>query len=161
LLDNHPGRRRSVVLVDEIDKAPRDVPNDLLVEVEKMQFYISELPRTVVADKSMRPIVVITSNSEKALPDAFLRRCVYYNLPFPSVALLKEIVAARIVQFPRESDLLSDALAVFGFLRGQMLRKRPGTAELLGFILGLKAKGYEPSHRLRGNENWREVAKVA
>ena len=80
----HPGTpRRSVVLIDEIDKAPRDVPNDLLMEIEQMRFFMPELNRIVTAPRDMRPILVITSNSEKALPDAFLRRCVYYHMSFP------------------------------------------------------------------------------
>ena len=75
---------RAVVLIDEIDKAPRDFPNDLLMEIEAMRFFIPELNGTVAASEKYRPIVVITSNNEKGLPDAFLRRCVYYNIPPPS-----------------------------------------------------------------------------
>ena len=80
----HPGApRRSVVLIDEIDKAPRDFPNDLLMEIERARFFSPELNHTVQAQPRFRPIVVITSNSEKTLAEAFLRRCVYYNIDFP------------------------------------------------------------------------------
>src|SRR5205085_1382510 len=80
----HGGRRRSVVLIDEIDKAPRDFPNDILNEVEGMYFRIPELGDALIkADETMRPVLILTSNSEKNLPDAFLRRCIYYYLPFP------------------------------------------------------------------------------
>ena len=150
----HPGRRRSVVLIDEVDKAPRDVPNDLLAELENMRFFIPELDRSVEADPSMRPILVITSNSEKALPDAFLRRCVYYHIPFPANDDLQEIVAARIPALPKDSDLLGDVLTLFGFVRSprQQLRKNPGTAELLNFLLVLRDRGYEPADSLRGSK---------
>src|SRR5512132_3996249 len=93
----HTEQRRSVVLIDEIDKAPRDVPNDLLAEFERPRFRIPELGNVeIAADERFRPILVITSNSEKALPDAFLRRCVYYDMPFPDPATLKRIVETRI-----------------------------------------------------------------
>lgn len=91
------GPRRSVVLVDEIDKAPRDFPNDLLREIESMKFRIPELAgREVRAAADHRPVVVITSNSEKLLPDAFLRRCIFYDVPFPDDKKLEEIVARRL-----------------------------------------------------------------
>lgn len=156
----HPGPRRSVVLIDEVDKAPRDVPNDLLAEVENMRFFIPELDTTVEADPAMRPILVITSNSEKALPDAFLRRCVYYHIPFPADDDLKEIVAARIPALPKESDLLGDALTLFAFVRSprQRLRKNPGSAELLNFLLALRDRGYGPADSLRGSKDWLDTA---
>lgn len=93
----HGGRRQSVVLVDEIDKAPRDFPNDLLHEVDHLSFRIVEVGNAEVrADPTLRPILVLTSNSEKNLPDAFLRRCVFYNIPLPGTDRLIEIVRARI-----------------------------------------------------------------
>jgi MoxR-like ATPase len=156
----HSSKRRSVVLIDEIDKAPRDVPNDLLMEIEGMRFFIPEISLSVEADRSYRPILVITSNSEKALPDAFLRRCVYYNMAFPDEQRLAEIVNARISGLPRDSTFVSDAISVFTALRKLALRKRPGTAELLGFVLALKDKGYLPDHTLRGRNDWLEEAKV-
>jgi len=155
----HPGQRRSVVLIDEIDKAPLDVPNDLLMEIENMQFYIPEVSRTIKADRDMRPVVVITSNSERVLPAPFLRRCVYYDIPFPDIEQLKEIAAARISELPIGSDLLGDALRVFVFVRGLGLQKKPGTAELLSFILALRAKGYRTESGLRSDREWYDTAK--
>jgi MoxR-like ATPase len=157
--EEHPGRRRSVVLIDEIDKAPLDFPNDLLMEIENMQFYISEISKTIEADKDMRPIVVITSNSERVLPAPFLRRCIYYDIPFPDTAQLKEIAAARIGDLPINSDLLGDALRVFLFVRSLGLQKKPGTAELLAFILALRAGGYPSRSGLRSDRAWHDIAK--
>src|SRR5262249_18563233 len=96
----HDGPRRSVVLIDEVDKAPRDFPNDLLNEVEEMFFRVPELKNVRIdADAKLRPIIVLTSNSEKNLPDTFLRRCVYYNIPFPDRDRLVKIVMSRIGGF--------------------------------------------------------------
>ena len=99
----HPGKRRSVVLIDEVEKAPRDFPNDILNEIERMYFRIPELGnRAVEADPDHYPIVLMTNNSEKSLPDAFLRRCIYYNIPFPDAEALEAIVLARLVElFPK------------------------------------------------------------
>lgn len=153
---------RSVVLIDEIDKAPRDVPNDLLSEMEKPRFRIPELANAVIeADEDYRPILVLTSNSEKALPDAFLRRCVYYHMPFPDPDTLATIVENRIEELPRDAALVSDAIAVMTHLReSRQLRKRPGTAELLGFILALQDNGYGPQDRLDKDRTWRTLARV-
>ena len=135
----HPGEpRRSVVLIDEIDKAPRDVPNDLLREIETMSFRIPELrSQQIRAHKSMRPVVIITSNSEKALPDAFLRRCIYYHLPFPDDDTLMQIVHNRLGErFAEASSFLKEALSLFRYVRDDAhdLEKRPGTAELLNWL---------------------------
>jgi len=158
---NHPGEpRRSVVLIDEIDKAPHDVPNDLLMEIEGMRFFIPELNRTVSAPVGMRPIVVITSNSEKVLPDAFLRRCVYYHMAFPDAGRLKEIVASRVVDLPRSANLLDDAVFVLGHVRQRVTGKKPGTAELLDFVLALRGKGYGPYDTLRNHDRWFGEARV-
>jgi MoxR-like ATPase len=157
----HPGiALRSVVLIDEIDKAPRDVPNDLLMEIERLQFFIPELNLTVAAPHERRPIVIITSNSEKALPEAFLRRCVYYHLTFPDRGRLKEIVASRMIRLPRTASLLDDAITVFNHVRLHARGKRPGTAELLAFLLALRAKGYEPNDSLRSRGDWSVEARV-
>lgn len=134
-----PGaRQRSVVLIDEIDKAPRDFPNDILNEVEGMFFTVPEIRnRRVTADPSLRPILVLTSNSEKHLPDAFLRRCVYYNIPFPDRERLLEIVAERIDLGDSDGgEFLDESLDFFLELRQPAtgLHKRPATAELLGWI---------------------------
>src|SRR5262249_5197155 len=132
----------SVVLIDEIDKAPRDFPNDLLNEVEGMFFRIPELGNArVAADPALAPILVITSNSERNLPDAFLRRCVYYHIPFPDRERLERIVDARLGRNAgRGEPFLDDALDLLGRLRDPSsgLRKRPATAELLGWLAALR-----------------------
>ncbi len=154
--DNHRAKERSIVLIDEIDKAPRDVPNDLLNEFENMEFEVQELATTIRADQAMRPVLIITSNSERNLPDAFLRRCIYYNIPFPGdevdvaegskasaqeEALLR-IVSARLPEISQDSTWLTEALQVLRRLRerGRGVQKRPGTAELLSWLLVLHAR---------------------
>jgi len=145
----HPGRTRSVVLIDEIDKAPRDFPNDLLNELEHLYFRIPELGnRKIDADPSLQPILIITSNSEKDLPDAFLRRCVYYNIPFPDSQKLAEIIANRLgINTGDSSPFLQSALDLFYKLRDVQtgLRKKPATAELLGWLLMLQSLGQKPT----------------
>ena len=125
---NHDNPRQSVVLIDEIDKAPRDFPNDILNEIEGMYFRITE----------MQPVVIITSNSEKHLPDAFLRRCVYYNIEFPDRERLEEILLS---QLGCPADELSGAFELFFRLRDYSagLRKKPGTAELLYWFCVLRS----------------------
>lgn len=148
----HGECRRSVVLVDEVDKAPRDFPNDLLNELEGMYFRIPELGNVKVeADAEMRPVIVVTSNSEKDLPDAFLRRCVYYDIPFPQGKRLERIVTRRLGSYGgAASDLLADALALFASLRAPSagLRKRPATAELLGWLVTLRQQAGEAENPL-------------
>lgn len=156
--EQHPGRRRSVVLIDEIDKASLDVPNDLLMEVENMQFYVPEISKTIKADKALRPIVIITSNSDRMLPGPFLRRCIYYDLPFPTRDELKRIAEARISDLPKEFDLVGEALTIFFYVYGLELQKKPGTAELLSFILALRSRGYRSKQDLRSDDNWRKLA---
>lgn len=133
---------RSVVLIDEIDKAPRDFPNDILNEIENMYFRIPEMGNRIVeADRSLPPIVVITSNSEKDLPDAFLRRCVYYNIPFPDKERLQTIISNRLGTYIGGTDrFIDDALSLFFALREAPggLRKNPSTAEMLGWMMALK-----------------------
>jgi MoxR-like ATPase len=139
----HGGKRRSVVLIDEVDKAPRDFPNDILNELEQLYFRVPELGDVQIeADPALQPVVVITSNSEKDLPDAFLRRCVYYHITFPDRVRLAEIVAGRLgTHIAASSPFLDDALDLFYQLRDQSigLRKKPATAELLGWLLALQA----------------------
>lgn len=133
---------RSVVLIDEIDKAPRDFPNDILNEIENMFFHIPEMGvYNVNADPNLLPIVVITSNSEKDLPDAFLRRCIYYNIPAPDKDRLKQIVGNRIGDHLRGTNaFLDDALELFISIRESgNLRKPVSTAELLGWLMTLQA----------------------
>lgn len=158
---NHDGPRRSVVLIDEIDKAPRDFPNDLLNEVDNMYFKVPELglveDEPIRAPEDMRPILIITSNSEKHLPDAFLRRCIYYDIPFPSKERLVEIVESRIEFFKDSTGkdsygrMITEALDFFFILRSldYDLRKRPATAELLGWLTYLTERGAKPDDTLR------------
>jgi MoxR-like ATPase len=139
----HGGPSRSVVLIDEIDKAPRDFPNDLLNEVESMYFRVPELGNVLIkADTGLAPILVITSNSEKNLPDAFLRRCIYYHIPVPDRPRLTRIIEARLSRFLGMSDgFLADALDLFDRLRNPAagLRKKPATAEVLSWLIALRA----------------------
>lgn len=143
-------RARSVVLVDEIDKAPRDFPNDLLAAIDQMYFSVTELAGRKIAasqDRALRPVVIVTSNSERALPDAFLRRCVYHHVEFPDEARLREIVDIRL---PGTSDklLVDDALEVFQALRAAGLRKIPATAEFLDWLRALAVLKAEHGGRL-------------
>jgi len=126
---------RVVLLIDEIDKADIEFPNDLLLELDAMRFRIDETGREVVAKE--RPVVIITSNNEKELPDAFLRRCVFHYIQFPSRELMTEIVR---VHHPDVTDrVLDNALEVFFGLRSTpKLRKKPSTSELIDWICALK-----------------------
>ena len=144
--------RRSVVLIDEIDKAPRDFPNDLLNEIERYFFRIPELGGvTLRADPASPPIVVITSNSEKNLPAPFLRRCVYYDIPFPRGERLERIVRQRIVEFRDGLEpMLASALELFALVRRESAAGQPpGTAELLDWLTVLARRGIEPRQSLR------------
>jgi len=120
-----------VLLIDEIDKADIEFPNDLLNEIDEMSFYIPETGETIVTVH--RPIVVITSNAERELPDAFLRRCIFHYIEFPDPALMEEIIK---VHFPDIRDnLLHQALATFYSLRKiDDFRKKPSTSELIDWI---------------------------
>lgn len=129
----YPERRRRVVLIDELDKAPRDTPNDLLLEIEAMRFDIPELRVTVEGDPANRPIVVITSNSEKSLPEPFLRRCVYHHIPAPDAKRRREIVERRRAPFAQRGGLFDEAMTLFGRVHGS-LGRAPGTAELLAWL---------------------------
>jgi MoxR-like ATPase len=145
----HDGPKRSLMLIDEIEKAPRDFPNDLLNEIEKMQFIIPELGNaTVDAPKEYKPVVIITSNSEKPLPDAFLRRCAFYHIDFPKLDMLKKIVISRGGDYLTEGkDFVDDIIAFFMKLRdpGSGIQKKPATAELLDWILTLKRFSKNPN----------------
>ncbi len=127
-----------VLLIDEVDKADLEFPNDLLNELDEMSFYIPEIDETVTA--VYRPIVVITSNAEKELPDAFLRRCIFHYIEFPDLALMEEIVK---VHFPDiKNNLLREALKTFYMLREiDEFRKKPSTSELIDWIQALIAGG--------------------
>ncbi len=120
-----------VLLIDEIDKADIEFPNDLLLELDKMEFYCYELQRTIVAKK--RPIVIITSNNEKELPDAFLRRCFFHFIQFPDKETMHRIVN---VHYPNIDDTLLDrAMKLFYQIRDiKGIKKRPSTSELIDWI---------------------------
>ncbi len=129
------GPIRSVVLIDEIDKAPRDLPNDVLNEIENMSFNVRETGRSFSAAQSYRPILILTSNSEKNLPDAFLRRCVFYHISFPDRERLKEIVQGRLSMSPDFTpQMLDNAIRHFEEIRDLALKKRPATAEFLAWM---------------------------
>ncbi len=134
------GARNSVVLIDEIDKAPSDFPNDILYEVEHMSFQIKELGKRITVGEEYRPIVIMTSNSEKNLPEAFLRRCVFYHIPFPSKGQLIEIVKNHI----GDSTQYTDGVLVNHFLkvRDAVNKKRPATSELIGWLRMLEVENF-------------------
>jgi len=129
---------RPILLIDEIDKADIEFPNDLLQELDRMEFYVYETGETVVARR--RPIVVITSNNEKELPDAFLRRCFFHYIRFPDRETMRDIVG---VHFPDlKQDVLRAALDTFFALReAPGLKKKPSTSELLDWLRLLLAEG--------------------
>jgi MoxR-like ATPase len=129
---------RVVLLIDEVDKADIEFPNDLLHELDRMRFRITETNDEIAAGQ--RPVVIITSNNEKDLPDAFLRRCVFHFIDFPDMDLMKRIVE---VHHPGLDESLSrQALDIFFQLRSfTRLRKRPSTSELIDWIAVLKAAG--------------------
>ena len=130
--------KQVVLLIDEIDKADLEFPNDLLWELDQMEFYIPETGETVKAKE--RPIVIITSNAEKELPDAFLRRCIFHYIAFPEKEEMAEIVKAH---FPElEESLLQGALDAFYRIRNLPgLSKKPATSELLDWIMALRLGG--------------------
>ena len=130
-----------VLLIDEIDKADIEFPNDLLQELDRMEFHVYETGETVAARH--RPVVIITSNNEKELPDAFLRRCFFHYIRFPDAETLKKIVA---VHFPRlKPRLLDEALSQFLDLREvQGLKKKPSTSELLDWLKLILAEDLAP-----------------
>ena len=127
-----------VLLIDEIDKADIEFPNDLLLELDKMEFYVYELQKTIQAKQ--RPIVIITSNNEKELPDAFLRRCFFHYIRFPEKDTMQEIIS---VHFPKiEQNLVDEAMRLFYNIREvRGLKKKPSTSELLDWIHLLKLGG--------------------
>ena len=127
---------RVVLLIDEIDKADIEFPNDLLQELDRMEFFVYELSETIVA--KCRPIVVITSNNEKELPDAFLRRCFFHYIRFPDRATMREILE---VHFPGiKNELVKESLEIFFDVRKVPgLKKKPSTSELIDWLKLLMA----------------------
>ena len=132
--------QRVVLLIDEIDKADMEFPNDLLHEIDRMSFQVNETNESFTAEH--RPIVIITSNAEKELPDAFLRRCVFHYIEFPEKELMEEIV--RVHHPDVEKELLDQVLVRFYWLRDLPdLRKRPSTSELIDWIAALRRAGID------------------
>lgn len=134
-----------VLLIDEIDKADLEFPNDLLWELDRMEFYIPETDETITAKNP--PIVIITSNAEKELPDAFLRRCAFHYIEFPDTHMMRQIVLAHYPDL--EDELIEQVLDAFFYVRDYFnLKKKPGTSELLDWISALRLSGI-PTDRLR------------
>lgn len=155
----YKGPQRSVVLIDEVEKAPRDFANDILNEIERMYFRIPELGnRLVQADESLSPVIVMTNNSEKSLPDAFLRRCIYYNISFPSGPRLEEIIMRQLPEFiiNRQACLLLKDVVAFSLqVRDEAtgLEKKPGTAELLSWLSVMSKLGANAQKPLRAQKH--------
>lgn len=133
--------KQVVLLIDEIDKADLEFPNDLLWELDKMEFYIPETGETVKA--AVRPVVIITSNAEKELPNAFLRRCIFHYIDFPDQDMMEKIVGVHFENL--EQQLLQQALKAFYALRAlRGLQKKPSTSELIDWIQALQIGGIDP-----------------
>jgi MoxR-like ATPase len=133
-----PGPRHTLVLIDELDKAPRDTPNDLLGEIERMTFRFDELGFSVAADPKYKPIVVITTNAERNLPDAFLRRCVFHHIPTPGKESMCKIAAARLGGLNPNDKLITEAWALFEKVSEGITEKKPGTAEFIALVAYLR-----------------------
>ena len=130
--------RQVVLLIDEIDKADLEFPNDLLWELDQMEFYINETKETVRAKH--RPVVIITSNAEKELPDAFLRRCIFHYIQFPDRELMDEIVRTHFDKV--DEHVLQEAMDVFYAIRDEKsVKKKPSTSELIDWINALQLGG--------------------
>ncbi len=137
LWDSFTADERSVLLIDEVDKADIEFPNDLLLELDRMEFFVYETGETVRAEH--RPIVLITSNNEKELPDAFLRRCFFHYIQFPDRDTMRDIVA---VHYPDiQKNLVAQAMKIFYEIREVPgLKKKPSTSELLDWLKLLMAE---------------------
>jgi MoxR-like ATPase len=152
----HDGPRRSVVLIDEVDKAPRDFPNDLLNEIEDLYFRVPELQNARIGGAESildehRPIVILTSNSEKNLPDPFLRRCIYFHIPFPDKERMHEILLSRLASRGGvDGPLVHEAIDFFEKLRRDgALKRKSSPAELVHFLTYLLARRADPLKGLR------------
>lgn len=157
LWDAFTAPQRPVLLIDEIDKADIEFPNDLLLELDRMEFFVYETNETVKA--SVRPIIIITSNNEKELPDAFLRRCFFHYIRFPERETMEEIVE---VHYPGvQKNLLRDALNVFYDIRETPgLKKKPSTSELLDWLKLLMAEDL-PADALRSKDQGKLIPPLA
>lgn len=131
-----------ILLIDEIDKADLEFPNDLLWEMDQMEFYVHETQQLIRARH--RPVVIITSNAEKELPDAFLRRCIFHYIEFPNLVQMREIVRAHFKNL--DEELLQQAIQTFYNIRRiSGLAKKPATSELIDWLRALIADGADPS----------------
>jgi MoxR-like ATPase len=131
-------KEQVVLLIDEIDKADLEFPNDLLWELDKMEFYINETKETIKTIH--RPIVIITSNAEKELPDAFLRRCIFHYIEFPTTERMEEIIKVHFDQV--ETNLLAQTMETFYWIRGlKDIQKKPSTSELIDWLQALLLSG--------------------
>lgn len=134
-------KKQVVLLIDEIDKADLEFPNDLLWELDKMEFYIPETGETIKAQQ--RPIVIITSNAEKELPDAFLRRCIFHYIDFPNKETMEEIIKVHFEDV--EEHLLEQVIETFYLIRElRDLQKKPSTSEVIDWIQALTISGINP-----------------
>ena len=150
LWDAFDSDKRPILLIDEIDKADIEFPNDLLQELDRMEFFVYETNETIKAVK--RPIVIITSNNEKELPDAFLRRCFFHYISFPDAETMEKIVD---VHYPKiKSKLVSESLKVFYELRDVPgIKKKPSTSELLDWLKLLMNEDIKPEMLREKNAN--------
>jgi len=149
-------RQRRLVLIDEIDKAPRDLPNDVLDAIDKLRFYVPEVGCAYQTEPQFRPVILLTSNSEKNLPDAFLRRVVYFHIEFPQPAKMMEIVGAKVSGLSAEQ--LRPVVDHFYAIRGERnlkLNKYPATAELLQWAAYLQETGF-PLEKLKNTDRLSE-----
>lgn len=134
--------RFTLVLVDELDKAPRDTPNDLLAEIEQMAFRFDELGFEVRAQPAFKPIVIVTSNAERNLPDAFLRRCVFYRIETPTPEAMSLIAAARLGDIDANCKLMTSVIDFYKTVAARATEKKPGTAEFIALVAYLRAAGF-------------------
>ncbi|KPA09312.1 ATPase, AAA [Candidatus Magnetomorum sp. HK-1] len=154
----YDGPKRSVVLIDEIDKAPLDFPNDILNEIEQMSFKIPQLDTNKeFCAKSNRPIVIMTSNSDKQLPDAFLRRCVFHHIEFPKPDQMSEIVHRRLQHIGKFSEkFIENAITWFYELR-KISEKKPSTGELLVWINAMRCMA---PNEINPMDNWDVISRT-
>ncbi|MBT4910211.1 MAG: MoxR family ATPase [Alphaproteobacteria bacterium] len=150
LWESFESNERPILLIDEIDKADIEFPNDLLQELDRMEFFVYETNETIKATK--RPVVIITSNNEKELPDAFLRRCFFHYISFPDTSTMEKIVD---VHYPKiKSKLVSESLKVFYELRDVPgIKKKPSTSELLDWLKLLMNEDIKPEMLREKNAN--------
>ena len=150
LWESFESDERPILLIDEIDKADIEFPNDLLQELDRMEFFVYETNETIKAVK--RPVVIITSNNEKELPDAFLRRCFFHYISFPDTSTMEKIVD---VHYPDiKSKLVSESLKVFYELRDVPgIKKKPSTSELLDLLKLLMNEDIKPEMLREKNAN--------